>query len=129
MPVEFQLEIEKRRLRVRWIGPVSGHAMLEADIEFREKPQTGFEADFDQLIDMRAATIGDIPTETLQVLTSKPPAFARSSRRALVVPSDLGYGLSRMWEQMRTDEAGDIRVFRDIDEAERWLDERVRGAG
>jgi len=129
MPVEFELEARKRRIRVRWIGPITGDEMLKADAQFRGKPEPGFEPDFDQLIDLRSATGGEVSTETLQILTSRPPAFARSSRRALVVRSDLGYGLSRMWEQMRSDEAGEIRVFRDMDEAERWLDERVPDAG
>jgi hypothetical protein len=37
-----------------------------------------------------------------------------------VVPSDLGYGMARMYELQR-ENGGATRVFRDFDEAWRWL--------
>jgi hypothetical protein len=45
------------------------------------------------------------------------------ARRAIVVQSDLGFGMSRMYELLRGDLTQTIRVFRDVDQAKRWLDE------
>ena len=43
------------------------------------------------------------------------------SRRAVVVPSEMGYGMARMYELMQDGESGQIRVFRNREDAENWL--------
>lgn len=43
-----------------------------------------------------------------------------SSRTAIVVSSDVAYGLSRMYQAFADDTSIQTRIFRDIDEAERW---------
>ena len=44
-----------------------------------------------------------------------------STKRAIVVASDLGFGLANMYEKWSTGLPQVMRVFRDINEAERWL--------
>jgi hypothetical protein len=41
-----------------------------------------------------------------------------------VVPSDLGFGMGRMYQMLREGQGGQINVFRDIDEARRWVTRR-----
>ena len=46
---------------------------------------------------------------------------------AVVAPNDLGYGLSRMWEILSSDEiAWEINVFRNKEEARMWIKERAK---
>ena len=45
------------------------------------------------------------------------------SRCALVVGSDRAYGMSRMFEVFSGETSVNVRVFRDLDEAKRWLTE------
>lgn len=44
-------------------------------------------------------------------------------RRAIVVASDLQYGLARMFAQLVEPAGQEVRPFRDIDEARRWVEE------
>lgn len=53
-------------------------------------------------------------------LVERALVLAPTSRRAVVVPSDLGFGMARMYEMLRT-KGGAPRVFRDYDEAVRWV--------
>jgi len=57
----------------------------------------------------------------VKALAELPSLFSPESRRALVVPSDLGFGMARVFEQRSGERRRDIRVFREIDEARRWL--------
>jgi hypothetical protein len=43
------------------------------------------------------------------------------SRSAIVAPSDRAYGMSRMFEVFAEESSIDVRVFRDFDEAKRWV--------
>ena len=54
-------------------------------------------------------------------LASRSPVLAHSSRRAIVAPSDLGFGMARMYGALREESGGGVRVFRDLDEARRWV--------
>ncbi len=119
MPHEYEFHRELRQLHIRFIGPVTDVVLLAADEEMRTHPD--FDPDFDQLIDFRQATSGEISREGILELVSKPPAFSPRSRRAFLMPNDLGFGLGRMFEQMRGEGAGEIRVCRDEEEAARWL--------
>ena len=47
------------------------------------------------------------------------------SRCAFVVGSDRAYGMSRMFEVFSEETSVDVRVFRDLDEAKRWIIERA----
>jgi hypothetical protein len=42
------------------------------------------------------------------------------SRRAVVVPTVLGYGMARMYELFRGE--GAARVFKDYDKARQWIE-------
>ena len=53
-------------------------------------------------------------------------------RMAIVAPDDIGFGMARMYE-LRRDDGGANRVFRNIEEAQEWLaspadDPRTRGS-
>jgi hypothetical protein len=75
------------------------------------------EPDFALLIDLRRA---DGRTVTgVQALARQPLLLSPESRRAVVVPSELGFGMARMYELLRQQAAP--RVFRDYAEADRWV--------
>jgi hypothetical protein len=120
--VEHEFLPERRLIRTRWQGRIDAVAYGEADDALREHPR--FDASFDQLVDLREIQASDLSAAEIQKFVDRPPVFSPSSRRALVVSTDLTFGLARMFEQMRVELAGRIRVFRDLNDAERWLDER-----
>ena len=80
------------------------------------------EDDFSLLIDLRQADGKTVTRAGVQALVERPLVLSPESRRAVVVPSDLGFGMARMYELLRQNRGGATRVFRDYDEARRWVE-------
>ena len=80
--------------------------------------------DFALLIDLREASGLHVTTEGVRTLVAQPLVLSAASRRAVVVPSDLGFGMARMYEMLREGRGGGMRAFRDFDEARRWVTSR-----
>lgn len=77
--------------------------------------------DFSLLIDLRRANGRSVSTPGVRALATQPLVLSASARRAVVVPTDLGFGMARMYEMLREGRGGGMRVFRDYDEALRWV--------
>ena len=119
MPVDFELDVPARIVRVRLYGTVSDADLIAADDDLRACRD--FEPDFDQLVDMTRAEDGQVTAETIRELARRPPLFSSASRRAFVVRTDLGYGLARIFQARRGDVAGEIQIFRSLAHANHWL--------
>ena len=84
-----------------------------------------FDPDQDVVWDVRDADLtafssGDIRRVT--DLVRENWGTSSSSRAALVVSRDVDFGLARMYEQLLdTGSSGEVRVFRDYEEAVAWL--------
>ena len=78
-------------------------------------------ARFSQLMDLTQVTNVEFGTEDLRRLAQR-SIFSPDSRRAILVSSDVVFGLSRMFEIFRETlgETG-IRVFRNLDDALEWV--------
>ena len=63
----------------------------------------------------------DVTVKGVHALVQQPLIFSPDSRRAVVVPSDLGFGMARMYQTLRDELGGRVGVFRDFDEARRWV--------
>jgi hypothetical protein len=78
------------------------------------------------LWDLREAT-GDVPTEDVRHLVdfvTKLVGDGDQGKVAIVVPSDLDFGLSKMYETILGGQSRKpMKVFGDIDEAQSWLDD------
>ncbi|MGH0037230.1 MAG: STAS/SEC14 domain-containing protein [Myxococcota bacterium] len=100
-------------------GEITAEGLLEWTEQLRGDPD--FSAEVDQLVDLRRATGVSMETSEVRSFAQGQPLFKPAARRAVVVGSEFDFGMARMFQVMRGDEAGEIRVFRDIDEARRWL--------
>ena len=80
-----------------------------------------FSSDFSQFMDLTHVTKVELTNEELRRLAAG-SIFSSASRRAILVSSDLVFGLSRMFEIFRETlvEKG-IRVFRNLDDALDWV--------
>ena len=75
---------------------------------------------FKQIADFRELSeILVTPEGVLQVAHINP--FTRNSRRAVVVPNDLAFGLVRMFEALAEAEPDQFRIFRDMGPALEWV--------
>ena len=80
-----------------------------------------FSPEFSQLMDFTHVTGVALSAENIRTL-AKATVFSMKSRRAILVDTDLKFGLARMFETFRDfhGEKG-IRVFRNPDDALAWV--------
>jgi hypothetical protein len=83
-----------------------------------------------RLIDLRGATTllsADEIAQLADIVKSNPHVISRT-RRALLVGSDLAFGMYRMFESFAAGGAVDYRVCRDEGEAHAWVEEAAAAA-
>jgi hypothetical protein len=114
------IDIPNRLVRVHVNGTLTDQDLLDGDSTLRRDPE--FDPAYDQLLDLSEANGSEITANGVRALASRPPLFSPSARRAIVVRSDLGFGMSRMFELAREGKSGEVRVFRDLEAARAWLD-------
>jgi hypothetical protein len=119
MPFEIEIDVGRSLVVVVVTGVVSDDDLVQGTEYLRGHPD--FRPHFDQLVVGTAVERLDVTREGVMKLTSGDPIFAGPSRRALVAPSQLGFGMSRMFELLRDGRAGEINVFRSEQEALQWL--------
>jgi hypothetical protein len=61
----------------------------------------------------------------VRALADRPLILSAASRRAVVVASDLAFGMARMYEILSEKRGGGTRVFREYGEARRWVETGV----
>lgn len=126
MPISYQIDRKRRLVISRPHGVVRDADMISHQEALAADPD--FDPTFDQLIEPDGVTAFEASTATYRRLASSSP-FRAGSRRAVVAPTEMGYGLSRMFE-MRTESTGSlVCVFRTAEEARRWLFESAPEPG
>ena len=80
-----------------------------------------FDPGFNQLIDLRDVVEFGISAGDIAKVSRNQKLFGKGSRRAIVTATDLSFGLARMFEMHTDVDSGEVRVFRDVAEARRWL--------
>ena len=73
------------------------------------------------LVDFRDVQEVEVATETIHQIADIFRASSYAPKTAFVTNAEVIYGLSRMFEMLRDDSPNEIRVFRVVDEAKRWL--------
>jgi hypothetical protein len=76
--------------------------------------------DFSLLIDLQNADGSRVTSAGVRALVAQPLVLAPESRRAVVVASDLGFGMARMYQMLRDDAGSAFEIFREFDAARRW---------
>lgn len=108
-------------------GVLTGAELIEGAMRLRaEAKRTGL-IEYG-LTDLSAATQMQVTPEDLRRLAETQVVTAQIVRRAVaavVAPSDLMFGLARMWEAYADATGWTTRVFRDRRSAEDWLRETV----
>ena len=123
MPTAFEIDVARRLVVCRCWGVLTSEDLVKHYRALGADP--AFDPTFSQLGDLREVTAYDVDTRVLssQALVA---TFAPSARRALVAPSDVGFGLSRMYGSYAQSASQNLQVFRAMREAEQWLGLRVR---
>lgn len=119
MRVEREIDSAARIVVLKVSGRLEDQDLLSLGDELEKAPEV--EPDFSLLIDLREADGRGVSSTGVSALAARPPVLSLMSRRAVVVPSDLGFGMARMYELRRHEEGSAARVFRDYDKARRWI--------
>jgi len=117
--VFYKIDKERRLVMTTVSGVMNVADGLAHQKKLRNDPD--FDPGFSQLMDFTHSTRIDLSREDIHRL-AQTNLFSPDSRRAILVRSDVAYGLARMFELLR-DTMGEhgIRVFRDLDEALDWV--------
>ena len=118
MPEGYQIDVARRLVMSRAWGVFSTAEFLAHFEAVVTDP--AFDPTFAQLVDLRDVTSFNLDTGTLRAKAGA-SFFHPGVRRAIVAPSDLGFGLARMFGTYAESASQTIAVFRAIDEAEHWL--------
>lgn len=126
MPASYKIDKERRLVISTGTGVFLAADALDHQERLCKDPD--FDPTFSQLMDLTQITEYNIGLDDMHKLAQR-EVFAPESRRAIVVQTDLAYGLARMFEMLR-ENAGElgIRVFRNLDEAFDWVLSKNRTA-
>lgn len=80
----------------------------------------GFKLNFNQLCDYRDVKEIRADAAAIRELAALNP-FGAGARRALIVSSDVVFGMARMYQILTESSPDEFEVFRDLDEALKWL--------
>ena len=118
MPTFYRIDVRNRVVIHELAGVVTDQELSNNQRELRRDPD--YDPVFGQLID--ACYVTDIAVSSdLVVALAKATPNVPGAKRAIVVASDVAFGMARMFQIIREDAPEEVRVFRDIDEARRWL--------
>ena len=126
MGFEVHVDTQQKLIISRWQDAVDETALRSyVDEAWTDPSRRGF----NELIDFSLVSDVDAPFEALQAVAEYSRQFdnpEKSARTAVVAPSDLIFGLSRMFAGLRSADEDDRRlfaVFGSDKEASHWLSE------
>jgi hypothetical protein len=79
-----------------------------------------FARNFHQLIDLRDVTNVQFTASTVEELVRLNP-FGAGARRAVVITSDVVFGMARMYQILSDESPDELQIFRKMDDALQWL--------
>ncbi len=126
MGIGSVIDVGRGRVTTRAAGVVTAGQLRGHQEELRA--EEGFEPGLDHLLDLRDVTLFDLSVDEVREI-SRVRVFGESSRLAVVAPTDVAFGLSRMYEAFGELGEERYRVFRDIEDAEGWLSGCPSGRG
>lgn len=118
MTIDHEIDHTHRTILITISGEMSDQELLGVADVVERLP--GISPDFSILFDLRSATGEKVSSEGVRVAASRPLVLSPESRRGIVVPSLLGFGMARMYQLFRGESS--TRVFMDYDKARRWVE-------
>jgi hypothetical protein len=118
MPIEHTIDTQRRIVQSRLWDVVTELDAWGSAAALVNDPS--FDPTFLQLADMREVKKIEVNNSTVRELAVM-NIFSPESRRALVVASDVQFGIGRMTTSFAENGDQQIALFRTIAEAEQWL--------
>jgi hypothetical protein len=124
MPIEFQLQKRDGYFTAKWLGKVSDSESFNSYKDFYEGPE--WSPDLNELGDLSKSDMSSITADGLRSLGVLVENHfinhnVDSSKTAVYSPNDLPFGLARIYQTWVDQSAENVKVFRDLKDAELWL--------
>lgn len=129
MPIRFRTDKELRCVFATGEAPVTDEDITQYQRDLAAHPD--HDAGFDQLVDMRTVGGLAVTAEGVRVaghLTRQWAEYITGTKLAIVAPAETAYGMARMLSAF-TFEGLSVKVFREIEEAEKWIGDPEGKAG
>jgi hypothetical protein len=118
MPCGYTIDLARSLVLSRGWDLVTDRELLAHVRTLTSDPR--FARDFRQLVDLRDVTDVRITVSTIREMVRLNP-FGAGARRAVVITSDVVFGMARMYQILSDDSPDELQIFRKIDDALRWL--------
>jgi hypothetical protein len=118
MPAGYTIDLERSLVLSRGWGVLTDRELLAHVRTLTADPR--FAQNFCQLGDLRDVTDVQITAATIREMVRLNPFWA-GARRALVVTSDVVFGMARMYQILRDESPDELEIFREMDGALQWL--------
>src|SRR5262245_58655947 len=119
--VTYQIDPVRHRIYITMADRVDGAEVLQAQRRMAAEP--AFDPTLARLIDLTAVAVFDVSADVVRTLAAQ-SVTAHDTRRAIVAKQALLVGLSRMFQILNEEKPGEVRIFEQVEAAERWLDAR-----
>ncbi|VTR98548.1 Marine sediment metagenome DNA, contig: S01H1_S25812 OS=marine sediment metagenome GN=S01H1_61839 PE=4 SV=1: SpoIIAA-like [Gemmata massiliana] len=120
-PITFDVDPAQRVRRATFRGVITEPVLLSTYGRLISEP--GYDFTLNDLIDMRTVSRLEVGPDAIRQLVDlfAHPGEGATNRCAIVTATDHVFGMARMYEMLSWNSSELIHVFRDIEEAERWL--------
>lgn len=118
MPASFRIDLVRKLVSTTISGVITFEEVVALAVALKGDPL--FHPAFAELLDLRQATFSSLTFQELRLLARTIDPFSSTALRAIVATDDLIYGTSRMYQAVR-DQENNIQVFRNLEDARRWL--------
>ena len=121
MPASYAIDTDRRLVLSRIWGTATEDEIRDHGQRLRNDPK--FRPDFRQLLDMSELTEILVGSDMVRN-AARNQFFSPGVRRALVASTDAAFGMARMYAIASENVGQTIKVFRDMNKAEAWLDQK-----
>lgn len=120
--ITFEIDAARRIRRQVFKGVITEAVLFAAYNDLVSQPD--FDPSMADLADMREVERLDLSTKAVKQLVSlfEAPELQSESKLAIVAASDHVFGMARMYEILSSNTSEHIQVFRDMAQAEAWLE-------
>jgi len=118
MPCAYTIDLARSLVLSRGWGVVTDRDLL-AHVHALTA-DSRFARDFHQLADLRDVTDVQITASCIREMVRLNP-FGAGARRALVITSDVVFGMARMYQILSDESPDELEIFRKMDNALQWL--------
>ena len=122
MPFRIHIDPFLRQIHTTAYGCFTGDDLREYYRTLRSHPD--FRPDMDECFDLSEATEYHVSADDLRAFSLTTAPYTSQGvgvRVALLAPSDLAFGMARMYELLQTTTTNQLRVVRTRAEADAWL--------